>query len=83
MERDVNKVNVISPDFGGVGPRQCLGEAMKDVEHFSQIIVIGLNEEGETQIYASEMRNAELALISARLQGYALAVVNDWEDSGD
>lgn len=79
MARNKDKV-ILQADFGGAGPRQVLGDAMKDVEHFKQIIVLGMNDSGEVEIYSSEMTNAELALMAIRMSGYSTLVINGWEE---
>lgn len=84
METDTGEVktNVIEGDFGGYGPRQALGHAMKDVEHFRSVVVLAVTEDGdESYLYASEMLPGDLALLAARLSGYSLMIANNWEDS--
>jgi len=70
--------NILEAEFGGEGARQVLGAVMKDVEHYSQVIIIGLKDNQETEIWASAMTPAELALMTARLSGYAAIEINGW-----
>ena len=78
--KDQVETNVLEADFGGTGPRQALGSAMKDIEYFKQILVVGLSDSEETTIYHSEMSHAELALMLARVSGYGSLVINGWSD---
>jgi hypothetical protein len=82
MERDEDQIvdNVLEGDFGGVGPRQVLGQAMKDVESITDIVIVGLYEDGSTHIFHNEIGTEILALLATKMQGYSLMVVNDWEE---
>lgn len=79
-DEDQIRTNVLEPDFGGTGARQALGQVMKDIDHYSQILIICLSDTEETIVYHSEMTNAELALLSARVSGYSSLVINGWGD---
>lgn len=86
METDADQVktNVTEGDFGGDGARQVLGAAMKAIEYFDQVLIVGLTADSEeTHIYHSSMSNAELALILARVSGYGTLVINGWSDNND
>lgn len=84
MERDADQVkeksNVLQPDFGGFGPRQVIGEAMKNVEHFTGVFLVTLSEDGELSISHNEMSTEVLALLSMKVQGYAMMMANEWGD---
>lgn len=78
------ETNVLEAEFGGVGPRQILGAAMKDVEHYRQVIVMAIDDrDGDPIMWATEMTKAEMALLSMRLSGYASLVINDFDEVGD
>lgn len=74
-----NKNQVIAPEFGGVGPRQVLGAALKESDTCRAVMVVMLSETGEVEIYGSELSKAELALLSLALQSHAMIAVNGWE----
>lgn len=78
-DKDQIKKTLIDVDFGGTQPRQALGTALKDVEHFAGVLIIALDENGQELIYSSELSHAQLALMMLKLQGYSLGVVNNWE----
>ena len=72
------KSNIIEADFGGVGPRQAMGYAMKDIEHFRSTLIVCIGEDGQVYLYQSEMDAKELALIGVKVQGYVVGAINGW-----
>jgi hypothetical protein len=77
---DQVKDNVEFVDFGGSGPRQALGAALRGVDETVAVLVCAIDEKGILHIYHSDMPRAELALIAAKVSGYSLMVANDWEE---
>lgn len=82
MERDKDQIsNVIAGDFGGNGPRQVLGAAMRDVEYIKDILIACNTVDGKTLMYSSEITPEALALLYAKISGYTLTVANEWGES--
>lgn len=75
MTEDEKKV--LEPNFGGSGVRQTLGEAMKDAERLQVVVIVAIHESGDGVIYQSDLHQADLCFLAARLQAHALAVVSD------
>ena len=75
-----DKSNVLDVEFGGEGPRQVVGTALKDIEYFKEAMVVAIGIDGELYIYHSAMDMKDLALIGANVQGYTLMLINDWEE---
>ena len=69
---------VIEGDFGGIGPRQALGAALKESDEMDCVLLISISEGSVTSIFHSEMTKLQMALILAKVQGYCLGVINDW-----
>jgi hypothetical protein len=74
----VAKSNILDVEFGGSGPRQALGAAMKDADYIRATLVVSIGNDGEVVIYQSEMDAKDLALIGMKVQGYAIGAVNGW-----
>lgn len=81
MERNEDQIddNVLDGDFGGLGPRQILHSAMKDADEMRAVVVLAVGSDGELWIWHNEIELSDLAILNAKMAGFTLMSVNDWE----
>lgn len=76
------KDKVVAGEFGGEGPRQILGDLMKNADSYKSILAVTINEDGDVELWANAMEVSDLAILSMRAHGYGMLVVNGWDEDG-
>jgi hypothetical protein len=73
-------MKILEPEFGGIQPRQVIGEALKVADTFRCAVVYAITEDGTPVIYSSEIDIADLSFLTLLAQNHALAELNGWND---